>query len=271
MALSGLHLYRFCLTCGQTFTQSRSDQQFCSRKCGFRSWYAAKKPFGTCLVCRGKFKMLGQRKYCSKVCLNRAESIRTGLRYRSGPGKRWASGKQFVPRKLCEFCKSPFYAEPKRLRRGGVKWCSNECRGKQMAIDMAAKPSSWPQGSKIRGKTGKRPDLDNRYFRSTWEANYARYLNWMLGRGEIAKWEYEIDTFEFKGIKRGSRFYTPDFKITDNSGQIEYHEVKGWMDQKSATKLRRMARYYPKVRVVVKDKTFFSSLKQMKAMLPGWE
>jgi len=63
-------------------------------------------------------------------------------------------------------------------------------------------------------KAGKRADLGNRFFRSKWEANYARYLEWMKNRGEITDWDYECDTFEFGRIKRGGRFYTPDFKVT---------------------------------------------------------
>ena len=31
-----------------------------------------------------------------------------------------------------------------------------------------------------RGKGGKRKDLDNVYFRNSWEANYARFLNYKI-------------------------------------------------------------------------------------------
>jgi len=44
------------------------------------------------------------------------------------------------------------------------------------------------------------------------------------------------------------------------------------MDARSATKLKRMATYYPKVKVVVKDKLFFASFnKEMRNILVGWE
>ena len=58
---------------------------------------------------------------------------------------------------------------------------------------------------------GKRADLANRYFRSSWEAKWARYLNWLASLHEIWGWEYEPQTFEFVEIKKGTRFYTPDF------------------------------------------------------------
>jgi hypothetical protein len=92
-----------------------------------------------------------------------------------------------------------------------------------------------------RGHGGKRADIRNgMYFRSSWEANYARYLTWLMENRQIENWEYEIDTFEFTEIKKGSRFYTPDFLVYNCDGTTEYHEVKGYMDARSRTKMNRM-------------------------------
>jgi hypothetical protein len=122
-----------------------------------------------------------------------------------------------------------------------------------------------------RSHIGMREDL-NRFFRSAWEANYARYLNWLVKHKQIQKWEYEVDTFEFHTIKRGSRFYTPDFKVFEVSGSHAYHEVKGWMDPKSATKLKRMAKFYPNEKVILIDKPAYKSIeRQMKNAIPNWE
>lgn len=85
---------------------------------------------------------------------------------------------------------------------------------------------------------GKRADLDYGYFRSKWEANYARYLTQL----EI-EWKYEPKTFWFDGIKSGTVNYTPDFYIPAEDTWIE---VKGQWDSKSKTKLRRFKKYYPK-------------------------
>lgn len=120
-------------------------------------------------------------------------------------------------------------------------------------------------------KGGKREDLNNMYFRSSWEANWARYLNWLVEAGTIDKWEYEVDTFEFP-VKKGSKFYTPDFKVFNTEGTIEYHEIKGYMDAVSQTKLKRMAKYYPDVTLLLIDSDCYKSVaKQMKHALPGWE
>ena len=120
-------------------------------------------------------------------------------------------------------------------------------------------------------KQGKREDLGGLYVRSSWEANYARYLNWLISIGEIDRWEYEPDEFEFTEIKRGTRFYLPDFKVFIGA-EVEYHEVKGWMDKKSKTKLKRMAKYYPEVRVIVIDGDAYRALaRDVKRLVPNWE
>lgn len=106
------------------------------------------------------------------------------------------------------------------------------------------------------------------YFRSSWEINYARYLEWLLSKKEIEDWGYEIDTFWFEKIKRGVRSYLPDFKVFHNDGKIEYHEVKGYMDDKSKTKIKRMAKYYPKVKLIIIDKDSYKDIKQYERLFP---
>lgn len=121
-------------------------------------------------------------------------------------------------------------------------------------------------------RRGCRLDLGPVFFRSRWEANYARYLNLLLRSNQIAKWEFEVDTFWFESIKRGTRSYTPDFKITRPDGSIYYVEVKGWMDTKSKTKLKRMKKYHPKVELVVLDAKQYAGLeRQLATIVPHWE
>lgn len=109
------------------------------------------------------------------------------------------------------------------------------------------------------------------YARSRWEANYARYLQWQKERGEISDWSHEPKTFWFEGIKRGCVSYLPDFCVQKPSGE-EYHEVKGWMDDRSKTKIARMGRYYPEVNLVVIDSVRYRALaKTLKLIIKGWE
>lgn len=111
-----------------------------------------------------------------------------------------------------------------------------------------------------------------KYYRSRWEANYARYLQWLKEHGQIAAWEHEPETFWFDGIKRGCMSYLPDFRVTELSGDVAYHEVKGWMDDRSKTKIKRMAKYHPTIRLIVIDaKEYKLIAKKMSRIILGWE
>lgn len=125
--------------------------------------------------------------------------------------------------------------------------------------------------SRTRG--GKRHDLNDQYFRSSWEANFARYLNLLIKNGDIIKWEYEPDTFDFTEIKRGIRSYTPDFKVFDTAdAEPYYYEIKGWMDDKSKTRLKRMAKYHPDIQIIVFGQKDYRSLEgSLSALIPYWE
>jgi hypothetical protein len=111
-----------------------------------------------------------------------------------------------------------------------------------------------------------------KYYRSRWEANYARYLEWLKVNKQIIDWKHEPDTFWFEGIKRGVMSYLPDFKVTELNMSIAYHEVKGWMDARSITKIKRMAKYHPTVKLIVIDSKAYKSLeKKAKLFVKGWE
>ena len=92
---------------------------------------------------------------------------------------------------------------------------------------------------------GKRKDLDGQFMRSRWEANVARWLNYKNRR-----WEYEPEVFFFDGIKHGTVSYLPDFKV----GTL-WLEVKGQLNPKGKTAVRRFKKFYPqefkKLRAVV--------------------
>lgn len=109
------------------------------------------------------------------------------------------------------------------------------------------------------------------YFRSRWEANYARYLQWKKERNEIKDWEFEPDTFWFNNIKRGVRSYLPDFKVFKNDGTFYYDEVKGWFDDRSKTKMKRMKKYYPKVVINLIQAPWFKASKNLKLVIKEWE
>lgn len=49
--------------------------------------------------------------------------------------------------------------------------------------------------------------------------------------------------------------------IYDMHGKIIYHEVKGWMDPKSKTKLKRMKLYYPEIKIKLIEKKQYNEIK----------
>lgn len=111
-----------------------------------------------------------------------------------------------------------------------------------------------------------------KYYRSKWEANYAYYLQWLKEKNQILDWKHEPKVFWFEGIKRGTVSYLPDFWVLENTGTEAYHEVKGWMDDRSKTKIKRMAKYHPDTKLVVIDSKGYAALKKsVQGLVPGWE
>jgi hypothetical protein len=107
------------------------------------------------------------------------------------------------------------------------------------------------------------------YFRSSWEYYYGIFLQKLKQEGKILDWEHEPQCFWFDNIKRGTRSYLPDFRITHLNNSIEYVETKGYLDSKSQTKMKRMAIYYPEVNIRLVDKLWFKqNIKACKALEP---
>ena len=100
-------------------------------------------------------------------------------------------------------------------------------------------------------KGGYRKDL-NKYFRSKMEANIARYYNYIK-----INWFYEPREYKFEKIKRGTKYYKPDFYLP--APQRLFIEVKGgYLRPSDKTKLRRFKKYYPeeftRLRFIIPDK-----------------
>lgn len=155
---------------------------------------------------------------------------------------------------------------------GSQTYVHTPAHRKMLSERMQRRLNERPSSVYSRCKHGRRADLDDRFFRSSWEANYARFLNLLVAQGQITRWEYEADTFWFEGIKRGVRSYKPDFKVWDTDDAVYYVEVKGWMDAKSKTKLKRMAKYHPDVDLRLFGAKEYKSLEnQLAGAILGWE
>ena len=133
-----------------------------------------------------------------------------------------------------------------------------------MQIHLTDGKSTWKQDwAEIGGKRN--------FYRSRWEYRYALYLEFMKKHKHIVEWEHEPKTFWFEGIKRGTNNYKPDFRVVFPSGNDEWIEVKGYMDSKSATKIKRMAKYHPDVKLRVIGKEWFKENgSKLKNIISGW-
>jgi hypothetical protein len=142
--------------------------------------------------------------------------------------------------------------------------------GERMSALVALRPASQNYSNR---KGGHREDLNGQYFRSSWEANYARYLNFLTKLGAVERWEYEPDTFWFKDIKRGVTNYKPDFRVKfKGDDKLVYIEVKGQIVPKDKVKWRRMKKYYPQIILqIVASKEYYDIQKKWSSAIPTWE
>jgi len=148
-----------------------------------------------------------------------------------------------------------------RMKRGAI---SKEVQNRP---DVKAKKSeklkkSWINGDfdeanmGARGVGGKRSDLNDQFFRSTWEANLARIMNY-----HKIKWEYEPKRFDF-----GEFSYCPDFYLPETDSWVE---VYGYLDEDKAKKLWAISKL---VNIQIVNETIYDQLKsEFKDKLPFWE
>lgn len=227
-----------------------------------------------CPVCDVSFsKQVGVTKFtCSKKCGDViGSSKRTG-------GHIWLNRKHpqgMLGKKQSSIMKEKTSARVKKVWADPSSSFNSE-ENKQKASDRMSKMQveRVMSGSNVYSRTKKGwrefPSGKRYFFRSGWEMNYALYLEWLMYKKEIKNWEYERETFWFEKIRRGVRSYTPDFFVTNNNGSEEIHEVKGWLDSKSKTKLARMAKYYPDVKVILIGESEYKELKKWGKMI-GFE
>ena len=127
-------------------------------------------------------------------------------------------------------------------------------------------------GKRYRGiRQWRAKDLGNIFMRSSWERNFGRILELWKQRSKILHWFYEVEYFPFP-VKRGTKDYLPDFKVLELKGKHYYVEIKGQMDPRSATQLKRFRKYYPHEHLEVVDRAAYKALKkEYRSQIPQWE
>lgn len=237
-----------CPICGGTFTPARKETRTCSRACGYKN--AALKPKAP----RGPLSVEHKQ----------GISERAKARIAQNGHPRGMAGKTHT-------------AETKALlaQRNTERFArmsDDERQAFSAAVVKGQATRTWnPRQSRFsNARSGRRPDLGGYYFRSMWEANYARYLEWMLASGDIESWDYEVRTFEFPERGRNGN-YTPDFLVVDKTGSV-WHEVKGWMDDNSRIRLARFAKHYPEERLlIIGPDEYWEVSDRVADLIPNWE
>lgn len=155
----------------------------------------------------------------------------------------------------------------------GIGQMSDEARDARALASSRRSRTIPAQNAYSRCKGGYRDDLPGIYFRSAWEANYARYLNKLKSMNVVESWAYEPKTFWFDGIKRGVMSYKPDFCVVYKGDPKEvYVEIKGWQTPKDRTKWRRMAKYHPEIKLeIVGEKQYLALKRKWATAVPNWE
>ena len=127
------------------------------------------------------------------------------------------------------------------------------------AVSDAAKKRLQSENQFSRCKKGKRPDLGGTFFRSSWEANYARILN-----HQGVRWQYEPETFQVGE----SETYTPDFKLEDGT----LVEIKGWWTESGKRKVNLFQSKYPTMKLeIVTRKEYTALSKTYRNLITNWE
>jgi len=248
-------------------------RKFCSLECAYKSEgrtaHIKKKERGSriCEFCQKEFFLTTKTpdaKFCSRACALR-NIVKTGKRRTPSPKRKFIS-------KECPVCKNTFDSWESNHR----VYCSSACSREPTSIKAAqtnhARGNYMAQKQYTRGIKGWVEIGGKKFFaRSSWEANYGRYLQFQKKNGIISDWEHEPETFWFKGIKRGVCSYLPDFKVTTKDGCSVFHEVKGWMDKRSKTKIKRMAKYHPNVNLIIIDAKRYAGIKKSAShLVAGW-
>lgn len=181
-----------CLECNEVYHKSKSlakNSKFCSRVCQNRNQASRNKRDRKtieCLSCNDKIEVAdnSKRKYCSSKCFNKASRVDL---------------KDFE----CKVCKNIFQIKINDKRQ----YCGRDCQYKAQSLGLIKIPTN--------GRSGYRIDLPGFYFKSSLEADYARYLIY-----HNIDFEYEPKCFTLDDNGR-TRRYTPDFYIVDKDLYIE--------------------------------------------------
>lgn len=215
---------------------------YCCVDCGNKiSSNSALRGFGRCYSCASlgiNNNMYKNGEWCKPhFCINCNKPI---------------SYPSFMKDKRCKKCSGTYYSSYKNWNwKGGLPHCSdcgkilasykaiycNKCKGKY--IKKWRKRNYDGKNNPMYGKVAKSKRLkyNNIHFRSSWEANFAKWCD-LSG----IKWKYEAKTFDL-----GQTTYTPDFYLPEFDLWIE---IKGWWKDRDLIKKELFENKFKKLNIL---------------------
>jgi hypothetical protein len=212
-----------------------AKKKYCSIRCK-KDWYKipdnGTKQEIECKICCYKFYLPASqaknRVTCSKTCYAKYMSL-VNSRHAKLEKKCDSCSKTFElnENSTQKFCSPSCFTKSLRNRKdvfcevcnvkltvkksATTRFCNKICARKGQSLGLIK--------SHINGRTGWRTDIqDSPYFKSSFEADYARYCIY-----KNIRFEYEKNVFEAE-VDGKKRFYTPDFFLPDSN---EFIELKG--------------------------------------------
>ncbi len=242
-----------------------------ARKLGLTSYGRKITKIKECKVCGAEMSLTGyqntNRSVCSKECISKLSSKNVIKRLTENGHPKGMLCKNHTDENKTNQSKIAIknWENFTEQERSDLILKRQKTKEKNGTLITPRLKTKWKQGWRNIGGYDK-------YYRSKWEANYARYLEFLKQNNEIKNWFHEPKTFWFEDVLRGCRSYLPDFLIINKDNSEEYHEVKGWMDDKSKTKLSRMTKYYPSVKIkVIQEDWFKENNIKLRPIIKEWE
>jgi transposase-like protein/AraC-like DNA-binding protein len=224
-----------CKNCGTEFISNNTKTMYCSTKCKSAYERSLKARTLTCECCGKEFISCYEKtRFCSTSCASKVAAKKTGF----GTTIR-----------------------PKTVWNKGMKNCFNDETLKKLSDSISLSIIEGRKSQEFRGNGGHRADLNNQYFRSNWEANFARILEY-----NNIKYEYEKHRFFLESMQR---YYVPDFYLPDTDTWIE---IKGYWIEDAKDKFEFFKKENPDKNIKLIDKKPYKELEEKyKKILANWE
>lgn len=113
--------------------------------------------------------------------------------------------------------------------------------------------------SRIAGKESPKPTARDDGYRSQWESDFARHLEFLRTDGKIIEWGYE--RIRLRIGKRSGRermrapIFTPDFHVIEPGGRLKFYEVKGYYRESAKVRSAVAAEVFPNFVFIVVRKS----------------